>query len=110
MQTYSKDGITINFGSSDLKALLSYYHSAITANLFARKATRINRIGERCKTDYPKEAWSMVNGKEYYKSVVAGKVITSLVPAECLDTNPGAFHIALANRINTEKMSFVNFE
>ena len=105
--TFSKDGITINFASSDLKALLSYYHSSITKNYFARKKTRINRIGERCKTEFPQEAWSLVNGKEYYKSVIGGKVVVNAVPAECVDTNPGAFHIAMTNRINTEKKSFV---
>jgi hypothetical protein len=105
--TFTKDGVTINFGSSDLKALLSYYHSSITKNYFARKKTRINRIGERCRTEFPKEAWSIENGKEFYKSVVDGKVVKSPVPAECVDTNPGAFHIAMVNRIVGEKHSFV---
>lgn len=105
--TFTKDGITINFGSSDLKALLSYYHSSITSNFFARKKTRINRIGERCRTEFPKEAWSIENGKEFYKSVVNGKVVKTPVPAECVDTNPGAFHIAMVNRIVGEKHSFV---
>ncbi len=105
--TIKKDGITLNFGSSDLKALLSYYHFAITSNYFARKRTSTNRIGERCKVEFPKEAWSLVNGKEYYKHVVNGQVVTHELPPECVDTNPGAFHIALANRINLDKESFI---
>ncbi len=105
--TFTKDGITVNFGSSDLKALLSHYHAAITINPFARKKTSTNRIGERCRTEFPEEAWSLVNGKEFYKTVENGVVVSKPVPAECVDTDPGAFHIAMANRINLDKEGFV---
>jgi hypothetical protein len=105
--TIKKNGITLNFGSSDLKALLSHYHFAITSNVFARKKTITNRIGERCGVEFPKEAWSLINGKEYYKSVERGQVVTKALPDECVDTNPGAFHIAMANRINGDRESFV---
>lgn len=105
--TIKKDGITLNLGSSDIKALLSYYHFSITANMFTSRKESVSRIGERCSTEFPKEAWSLVDGVEYYKHVVNGKIVTNKVPDECVDTNPGAFHIALANRISVEKHSFV---
>lgn len=107
VQSYSKNGITLNFGSSDMKALLSYYHFAITKNKITAKKNRTNRIGERCGTEFPKEAWFMKNGKEFYKTVEKNHIVVKPVPEECVDTDPGAFHIALANRIAVEKESFV---
>jgi hypothetical protein len=107
VQTYSKNGISVTFGSSDMKALLSYYHFAITKNKFTSKKNRTNRIGERCKTEFPAEAWFMKDGKEFYRSIIKNKVVIKPVPSECVDTNPGAFHIALANKIAIEKEGFV---
>jgi hypothetical protein len=107
VQSYSKNGITVTFGSSDMKALLSYYHFAITKNKITSKKSRTNRIGERCKTEFPEEAWFMKDGKEFYKTVENNKIVVKSVPEECVDTNPGAFHIALANKIAIEKEGFV---
>jgi len=107
VQTYSKNGISVTFGSSDMKALLSYYHFAITKNKLTSKKNKTNRIGERCKTEFPAEAWFIKDGKEYYKTIEKNKVVVKPVPSECIDTNPGAFHIALANKIAIEKESFV---
>ncbi len=107
VQTYSKNGISVTFGSSDMKALLSYYHFAITKNKITAKKNRTNRIGERCKTEFPEEAWFMKDGKEFYKTVEKNKVVVKPVPDECVDTNPGAFHIALANKIAIEKEGFI---
>jgi hypothetical protein len=103
----NKDGIRISFGSSDLKALLSYYHSKITANKIASRTLRTGRVGQRCKTAFPKEAWFIKNGKEYYKSISRGKVVINPVPEECVDTNPGAFHIVMANMLGKMNTSFV---
>jgi len=105
--TYEKNGIKLTFASSDLKALLSYYHFAMTSNIRTQKKSLTNRIGERCGTEFPEEAWSIKNGVEYYKTVVGDEILTKEVPSECVDTNPGAFHIALTNRIANEKEAFV---
>lgn len=107
VRSYSKNGITINFGSSDLKALLSYYHAAITKNPMANRKVVTARVGQRCETEFPKEAWFIKNGKEYYKSLEKGKVVTKPVPANCVDTDPGAFHIVIANQIAFLKQGFV---
>lgn len=105
--TYEKSGIKVTFGSSDLKALLSYYHFAMTSNPRTAGKSLTNRIGERCKTEFPEEAWFLKDGVEYYKSIDGDKIIINKVPDECVDTNPGAFHIALTNRINNDKEGFI---
>ena len=88
--TVRASGVTINFGSSDLKALLSYYHAKL------RKQS-ITYIGKRCNVEFPKESWSIENGKEYYKTVVGGMIVKNEVPVECQDTDAGAFHIVMGN-------------
>lgn len=103
----NKDGIKISFGSSDLKALLSYYHASITSNFFAKRTLNTGRVGMRCKTKFPKEAWFIQNGKEYYKSIQNNEVVINPVPEECVDTNAGAFHIVLANMIGLMNEGFV---
>lgn len=107
VQKYTKDGITINFGSSDFKGLLSYYHAAITKNPTLGRKVVTGRVGERCETEFPAEAWFIKNGKEYYKWIEGGKVVVKEVPENCVDTNPGAFHIVLANQIANKKQGFV---
>ncbi|MCO4754195.1 MAG: hypothetical protein KC478_06920 [Bacteriovoracaceae bacterium] len=106
-QTISANGITLNLGSSDLKALLSYYHAAITNNWVTAKRTNTGRVGERCETAFAKEAWFIKDGVEYYKSIEDGAVIVKPVPEECVDTNPGTFHIVLANLIGIQNEGFV---
>lgn len=105
--SFTNNGVTLNFGSSDLKALLSYYHAMVTRNPFSYKKTLTGRVGNRCRTTFAKEAWSIRNGVEYYKSIVDGKVVENIVPQECVDTNPGAFHLVLANMIGLKKKGFV---
>jgi hypothetical protein len=104
----NKDGVTINFGSSDLKALLSYYHAAMTNNYFARRRNVVARVGERCQTTFPVEAWFIGDdGKEYYRSAENGKIVIKRVPKECRDSDAGAFHIVMANMLGLENRGFV---
>ncbi len=105
--TITLNGITVNFGSSDLKALLAYYHSAITSNVFTVNLNRTGRVGNRCETEFPAAAWTLINGREYYKTVVNGRIVTKPVPAKCVDVDPGAFHIVLANQIALKQQGFV---
>lgn len=105
--SYSKDGITVNFHSSDLKALLSHYHAAITANWRTAKKNRTSRVGERCKDPFLKEAWFIKDGVEYYKEIVNGQTVVKQVSPECVDTNPGAFHIVITNLLGKQDKSFV---
>lgn len=111
----NKDGIRIPFGSSDLKALLSFYHAAKTShgryNPLVKRVSFTRQLGRRCGVEFPEEAWSIVNGKEYYKSAVRAKdgsysIVTNPLPPECVDTNPGAFHIVAANQLALMNQGF----
>lgn len=104
---YEANGIKINFLSSDLKALLSHYHSAITRNWRTAKKNRTSRVGERCKDPFLKEAWFIKDGVEYYNEIVNGKTVTKKVSPECQDTNAGAFHIVMTNMLGKQKTGFV---
>lgn len=77
----NSDGITISFGSSDIKALLSFYQGQVAAG-------RASFIGQRCNVD-------LSNNPSAGRS------------AECRDTNAGSFHIALANQIGRFKQGFI---
>lgn len=107
VQSYSANGITINFGSSDFKGLLSYYHAAITKNPAANRKVVTGRVGQRCKTEFPAETWFIKDGKEFYKWIENGKIVVKPVPEDCVDTNAGAFHIVIANQIAYKKQGFV---
>lgn len=74
-------GIYVPFGSSDVKALLSYFEGQIRANagsLF---------VGERCRGSFP----------------------SNTVPGSnpCKDANAGGFHVFLANQLGLRRESFV---
>ncbi|MBM75668.1 MAG: hypothetical protein CMK59_09730 [Proteobacteria bacterium] len=75
----NEDGVRIPFGSSDVKALLSFYRGEVVTSTYVqhewRAQTRV--IGGWCGSENPSDP-------------------------SCYDTNPGAFHIALANRIGLE--------
>lgn len=71
------DGIEIPFGSSDIKALLSYYY----AYKYHPPVTR--QMGERCSN----RRW----GRDRCDH----------------DTNAGAFHIVLTNRVGIQGLSFI---
>jgi len=75
------DGIKIPFGSSDVKALLSYYQGIKTVS------PRVF-LGERCDHDLAKD---QTKGQDI----------------ACRDTNAGAFHITLTNQIALLKESFL---
>lgn len=105
-QSFTGQGITLNFGSSDLKALLSYYHAAITKNWIANKKVATGRVGERCDVAFSEHAWFIKDGKEYYKTIKNGRVYTNPVPPDCVDTNPGAFHIVISNMIGLRNEGF----
>lgn len=73
------DGIDIPFGSSDIKALLSYYYA------HGFRAPDTHQVGRRCYKG------SLMNNDR-----------------DCSDDlNAGAFHIILANRIGVDGKSFV---
>jgi hypothetical protein len=74
------DGIVVPFGSSDIKALLSYYYAA------HHKVTVVSQLGKRCFGRDEGQKW----------------------PYECSeDFDAGQFHIVLGNRLGLKGMSFV---
>jgi hypothetical protein len=79
------EGITIPFGSSDIKALISYYYA------FHHQGLITHHIGTRCEN----------NGS------IFGRIF-GRIPPECkVDVNPGSFHLALANTIGLRHMNFL---
>jgi len=77
----SKDGITLQFGSSDIKALLTYY-----AGQYDTAANKF--LGGRCNTDLDMNTTA------------------ADAQPECWDTNPGAFHVVASNLL-TQNAAFV---
>lgn len=75
------NGVEVPFGSSDIKALLSFYQGQV-----AEAPTKF--LGERCNENLAKNPGA------------AG------TPA-CRDTNAGAFHVVLANMIGVRGQGFV---
>lgn len=78
----NKDGLEIPFGSSDVKALLSYFLAQ-----FASGHEKTQFIGERCNTDIQKN-------------------LEEADSPECWDANPGTFHVMLTNMIGLAGTAF----
>lgn len=83
----NKDGVKVSFGSSDVKALLTYFlHYNKTATSFF--------LGGRCNTNFDDLKAELRSGEitqeEYEAQVNSSK---------CRDTNAGAFHMVIANQI-----------
>jgi hypothetical protein len=76
------DGITIPFGSSDVKALLSYYVGQYDSN------SETKFVGLRCDIDLDDHP---ENSED----------------EECFDMDPGAWHVLVANQIGLMKQGFV---
>lgn len=73
------DGIEIPFGSTDIKALLSYYYA------YAFRSPDTHQVARRCFKAKP-----------------------TLEDIDCHnDLNAGAFHLILANRLGREKKGFI---
>jgi hypothetical protein len=75
------NGLKIPFGSSDIKAMLSYYLAQVANG-------PVRFLGTRCDID------------------LATAPYGALSP-ECRDTNAGAFHVVLANQIGLMRKSFI---
>lgn len=76
------DGITIPFGSSDVKALLTYYQGQVSR-------APIQFLGMRCNVKLD--------------DLLSGRANMD----DCKGVNPGAFHIVLTNQIALKQESFM---
>lgn len=91
----NKDGISVPFGSSDVKGLLSMHDAFNSQGLYAR-------VGERCGVD------GKVEGESFPEDGNVG--VPSKRDAdkgECSDVNAGAFHIVLTSMIGLNSQGFV---
>jgi len=79
----NKDGIEIPFGSSDIKALLTYFIAE-----YAEQSAQNAFVGERCKFD--------LQANPDKENVTA-----------CSDLNAGAFHVIVSNMMGTAQQGFV---
>ena len=89
------NGLKVPFGSSDIKALLTY-HGHLS------KSYKTNFLGSRCSLDF----------KQLEKDYKAGRISKrqlnrSMESKACADTNAGAFHVVLANQIAKRRESFI---
>jgi hypothetical protein len=91
----NKDGVEVSFGSSDVKALLTYFlhYDKSSANFF---------LGGRCNTDFT-ELRSELNRGEITQEEYDRQINTS----KCRDTNAGAFHMVLTNQIGLLNEGFI---
>lgn len=91
-------GISIPFGSSDIRALL-------TSNLdmTPKSVQKVGGIGARCEIDLGKLFEKFELG-EYTKAQLEAEIAKN---PECNDTNAGAFHVALTNLVGLYHEGFV---
>ncbi len=89
-------GHEITFASSDIKALLVYFLH------LEGDSMRTDFLGSRCNFDFAHLKKQLEEGK--IKPYQYKKQLNS---RNCKDTNPGAFHIVLANQISLLDESFV---
>ena len=89
------DGLAIPFGSSDVKALLTYF-------LHMAPAPDVQVIGRRCDLDFDQLR------RDYEIGLISKEDFDYQVNTlDCRDTNAGAFHIALANQIGIFHEGFI---
>jgi hypothetical protein len=81
----TSEGIVIPFGSADVKGLLTYFVALFVP------VTRDNYkvVGDRCNYD------------------ILGQHKQYLNYSACIDTNAGAFHVAVTNEVGLRKKTFV---
>ena len=90
----TKSGIVVDFGSSDLKALLTYFlHHTQAQTQF---------LGGRCNKDF-----SDLQSRKNAGEITAEEYKAEINSSECRDTNAGAFHIVLTNQIALMNQGFI---
>ena len=90
-------GQTIKFGSSDIKALLTY-----DLHLQGEEAGNHLFLGGRCNSNLPTLL------KMYANNLITEDRMSNLIPnMNCQDMNPGSVHLALTNMIGLRQKGFV---
>ena len=88
---------TVTFFPSDIKALLIYYQQ-----YSGNRSVQTVFAGERCDEEFSKLEERMAKGE-----ITAAEFETAKNSPACRDTNPGTFHLALANEIGRKQIGFV---
>jgi hypothetical protein len=91
----NKDGISVPFGASDVKGLLSMHDAFNSKGIYARVGDRCSVVGKVPGEAYPED------GEVFMPSAAAAN------RAECADVNAGAFHVVLSNMIAIFNKGFV---
>jgi hypothetical protein len=91
----NKDGISVPFGSSDVKALISMHDAYNSKGFYVR-------VGDRCGINgkVPGEESPEDGEVSYPDEQEANR-------SECQDVNAGAFHVVLSSMIGVNSQSFV---
>lgn len=89
----NRDGITVPFGSTDVKGLLSFYYSQA-------KPTGYVRVGARCKVP------GKVPGEAYPEDRVR-TMPQNPNAKNCAGVNAGALHVVLTNMVGLQDHGFV---
>ncbi|MBF0362994.1 MAG: hypothetical protein HQK49_18385 [Oligoflexia bacterium] len=96
IKVINPQGIEIEFGSSDIKALLIYFlHSS-------KNERRTNFLGSRCNLNFDELREKVSKGE-----ITEEQLKRKMNSPECTDTNAGAFHVALVNQIALKNEGFV---
>lgn len=90
----NKDGVYVKFGSSDIKALLTYF--------LHMNDSETNFMGSRCEFDFAELEKEYKEGK-----ITKEQLLEKIESKECSDVNAGAFHLVLANQLGIKKEGFV---
>ena len=95
MVAESVDGIKIPFGSSDIKALLTY-------NFHYNNAPKTYFLGQRCNLNF-----SQLQDRLYRGEITQRQYDMEIELSECRDVNAGSFHVVLANQISILKQGLI---
>ncbi len=85
------DDIEIEFGSADIKALLTFF-------LHYERAPETSFLGQRCNSDFSKLEEQLENGE-----ITQEQYDNELLENGCADVNPGALHVILANELEQDR-------
>lgn len=89
------EGHQVPFGSSDIKALLSFF-------LHYDNSGQSYFLGGRCNLNFNDLQKQLQRGE-----ISQSQYLAALTSAECRDSNAGAFHIVLANQIGLMDEGFI---
>ncbi len=96
VEVTNSKGVTVPFGSSDIKALLTYMLHLNDQD------EQSQSLGGRCYEDFAELTKDLRAGK-----ITAAEYKSRRSSSSCRDTNAGAFHIVIANQLGMMNEGFV---